>query len=146
MSNSLEFALTKDTSVFLSPSWCQKMQKNHSCCNTERLLCCVYFFLKSHVSGFWMTEESLWPPGCNCLPLQPLQERVSVSEPSAHIYCLCSSLWSPHPPCRLMLIWVWRPRAPTCGARLWFQGRISLSKCLAGKYVTRLVNDPALCR
>lgn len=55
MSNSLEFALTKDTSVFLSPSWCQKIQKNHSCCDTERLLCCVcvcvFKKILSQVSG-----------------------------------------------------------------------------------------------
>lgn len=146
MSNSLEFALTKDTSVFLSPSWCQKMQKNHSCCNTERLLCCLFFFLKSCLR--FLTEESVWPPGCNCQPLQPLEERVSLSKPSAHIYCLSSSLWSSHPPAD----WCWSefegrgPPHAGPGSGFSTEGRISLSKCLAGKYVTRLVNDLALYR
>lgn len=113
---------------------------------TQRGSFVVCFFFKSCLR--FLTEESVWPPGCNCQPLQPLEERVSLSKPSAHIYCLSSSLWSSHPPAD----WCWSefegrgPPHAGPGSGFSTEGRISLSKCLAGKYVTRLVNDLALYR
>lgn len=113
MSKSLEHELINDPSVFWVLLGARKC-RNITLSEIQR----GSFVVFCPFSGFWMTEESLWPPGYNCQPFQALEEHVFVSKHPALSYCLCYSSWSSHFPGH----WCWsefeETRAPVCTVRV----------------------------
>lgn len=141
MSKSLEFELTKDTSVF----WVllgERKCRNITCWDTERLLCCCFLIL-SQVSEWQRSQFGLLAITANHFKLYRSMFSFANILPSATVI-LCEAFIFMDTDADLSL--KTEGKRTQSGSDFSIQGRISLSKCLAGKYVTGLENDTVVNR